>query len=257
MYYEIHGRGRPLVLLHGAFCTIETCFGRLLPGLAANHQVIAIEQQGHGHTGDTSRPLSISQMASDTAALLQQLGINYADFLGDGMGASIGLHLAIHQPQLVGKLVLLSPVAERAGFKPTILAGIERLDPDAFADTPARAAYMQVAPNPSDFPRLVYKIQQLERDMVDIPAAELTSIHAPTLMIVGDSDVMRPEYVSQLYRQLGGGAEATTPSRTQLAVLPGTTHTALLQRTAWLTEMITAFLDAPAPPEPPRQVSRR
>ncbi len=136
MYYEIHGTGKPLVLLHGALSAIGTSFGKLLPSLAKNRQVIAIEQQAHGHTEDIDHPLTIKQMADDTVALLRQLNIENADFFGYSMGAGIALYIAIQYPDLVRKLVVASVTYNNNGIRPELLAGMENLKPENLAGTP-------------------------------------------------------------------------------------------------------------------------
>ena len=153
MYYEIHGTGRPLVLLHGALCTIDGCFGKILPLLAKTRQVIAIEQQAHGHTADIDRPLTTEQMAEDTAALLRQLRIENADFFGYSMGGGIALEIAIRYPHRVRKLVFAAATYNPDGFHPEILQGIAKLKPEDFAGSPWLEAYAKVAPNPKGLAR--------------------------------------------------------------------------------------------------------
>src|SRR5258708_7013504 len=141
MYYEIHGTGRPLVLLHGALSAIGTSFGKLLPSLAKTRQVIAIEQQAHGHTADIDRPLTIEQMADDTAALLQHIGIEHADIFGYSMGAGIALQIAIGHLDLVRKLVVAAVTYNSDGFHPGLLAGMETLKPEDLAGSPWQEEY--------------------------------------------------------------------------------------------------------------------
>src|SRR5437763_6903049 len=133
MYYEVHGAGRPLVLLHGALSAIGTSFGKVLPSLAKTRQVIAIEQQAHGHTADIDRPLTIEQMADDTTALLRHLGIEEADIFGYSLGAGIALRIAIRHSDLVRKLVLAAATYNTDGFHPGMLAGLETLKPEDLA----------------------------------------------------------------------------------------------------------------------------
>jgi pimeloyl-ACP methyl ester carboxylesterase len=146
IYYEIHGVGRPLVLLHGAMSTIETSFGKVIPSLATGRQIVAIEQQGHGHTADVDRPLSYRQMAVDTAGLLRQLSIEGADFFGYSMGAGIALELAIRHPDLVRKVVLASPAYSKGGLHPEIVDGIESTKPEDLAGSIFEQAYAATAP---------------------------------------------------------------------------------------------------------------
>ncbi|MGN6111212.1 MAG: alpha/beta fold hydrolase [Kofleriaceae bacterium] len=249
MYYEVHGKGRPLVLLHGAFCTVDACFGKILPALAAHRQVIAIEQQAHGHTADIDRPLTIAQMADDTAALLAQLGITEADVLGHSMGSGVAFQLALRHPKRVGKLVLVSPVTERAGFHPGTLEMIDTITPEAFENTPIKDAYVKAAPKPAEFPRLVAKVKQMNRSFTDIPAKQVKSIQAPTLIVVGDGDIMRLEHAVELVRNLGGGVPGDfgTVARSRLAVVPGSNHYMLVEHLPSLVPSIEAFLEAKIP----------
>lgn len=249
MYYEIHGTGRPLVLLHGALMTIEGSFGRILPALAATQQVIAVEQQAHGRTADIDRPLTYEGMGKDTAELLRHLGIENADIFGYSMGAAIAIEVAVRHPGLVRKLVLASPAYTREGMYPEVFEGIETLTPEAFAGTPFQEEYARTAPNPQDWPVLIEKVKQLDRDFQGWTAEDIRSIRAPVLVIIGDSDIVRPEHAVEIFQLLGGGVEGDLAGlpRSRLAVLPGTTHITLIDRTDWLLAMIGEFLDAPAP----------
>lgn len=248
MYYEVHGTGRPLVLLHGALMTIEG-FGKLLPSLAQTRQVVAIEQQAHGRTADIDRPFRYEQMADDTAALLREIGIEGADFFGYSMGGAIALQTAIRHPELVRRLVLAAPAYRKDGFYPEVLENIRNLKPEDFAGSPWLEAYTAVAPDPDDWPALVAKVVQLVGEFEDWPREDVQTIEAPALVIVADSDVIRPEHAIELFRLLGGGVPGDLGGlpRSRLAVLPGTTHVSLVDRADWLTPMIEEFLDAPTP----------
>lgn len=248
MYYEIHGAGRPLVLLHGALMTIEG-FDKLLPSLAKTRQVIAVEQQAHGRTADIDRPFRYEQMADDTAALLRKLDIEQADFFGYSMGGSIALQVAIRHPKLVRKLVIAASAYGPNGLYPQVLENIRNLKPEDFAGSPWLDAYASVAPDPEDWPTLLAKVRELVGEFEGWPAADIGAIEAPALVIVADSDVVRPEHAVELFRLLGGGVAGDLAGlpRSQLAVLPGTTHVSLVGRADWLTPMVTQFLDAPMP----------
>jgi pimeloyl-ACP methyl ester carboxylesterase len=148
MYYETHGEGRPLVLLHGAFSAIGTSFGKLLPDLAKTRQVIAFEMQAHGRTADIDRPLSMEQMTDDTAAALQQLGIEKADFFGYSMGARIALQVAIRHPEIVRKLVLAAVTYKLDGLHPGLMAGLAEMKPEMMFGSPWHEEYMRIAPRP-------------------------------------------------------------------------------------------------------------
>ena len=249
MYYEVHGSGQPLVLLHGALSATGTSFGRLLPPLAETRQVIAVEQQAHGHTADIDRPLTVPQMADDTAALLRQLDVGQADLFGYSLGAAIALQVAMQHPELVRKLVLASVSYGRDGLHPGLLEGIEAMRPEDLAGSPWQEEYARVAPNPQDWSALVAKNRQLDLEFGGWPAEAVRAVTAPTLLVFGDSDIIRPEHAVAMFRLLGGGVagDLVGMPRSQLAVLPGTSHVTVVDRAEWLVPMVTAFLDAPAP----------
>jgi pimeloyl-ACP methyl ester carboxylesterase len=249
MYYEVLGSGRPLVLLHGGLSTIGTSFGKLLQSLARTRQVIAVEQQAHGHTADIDRPFSMEQMADDTIALLRHIGIDNADFFGYSMGAGLALQIALRRPDLVGKLVLAAVAYNAEGFHPGLLEGIESMKPEVLAGTTFHEEYVRTAPDPEGWSALIAKNKVLEREFEGWPPEAFRSIEAPTLLIFGDSDVIRPEHAVEIFRLLGGGVigDLAGLPRSRLAVLPATIHVTLVDRADWLLSMITEFLDAPVP----------
>jgi len=238
MYYEVHGQGAPLVLLHGGLCTIDSCFGKVLPLLARTRKVIAIEQQAHGHTNDVDRPLDFDQMAEDTTALLKQLKIEQADFLGYSVGGAVGLRIAIRQPTLVRRLIVRAAGHSNAAWAPAVLKGMALLTPEAIPPL-FRDAYAKTAPDPKHWPVLVEKIKQLALTAKPIPTEQVRAIRAPVLLMVGDRDIIRPEYAVQLYRLL---------PQAQLAVLPNSDHFAVVVHADWVASLGLAFLDAPATP---------
>jgi pimeloyl-ACP methyl ester carboxylesterase len=248
MYYEIHGTGQPLVLLHGAFSAIGTSFGKLLPKLAKSRQVIAFELQAHGHTADIDRPLTLEGMADDVAAALQQLGKEPADIFGYSMGAGVALHFAIRHPEKLRKLVFASGTYKMSGIHPGLMEGLGQMTPEMMHGSPWHKEYMRIAPHPEHFARLFEKKTQMDRQTKDVPEAAIRAIAAPTLLIIGDSDLTRPEHAVEMFRLLGGGVFGDTPAglpNSQLAVLPGTSHVGVASRADWLVPMINAFLDAP------------
>ena len=253
IYYEIHGSGQPLVLLHGAYMTIDL-MGEVVPALAGSRQVIAVELQGHGHTADIDRPLSYELMADDIAALIEHLAFEKADLFGYSMGGGVALQVAIRHPEVVRKLVVASASYTSEGMHPGLLEMIPTLTPEAFAGSPIEEAYHRSAPNPDDFPTLVAKMKRLDMEPFAWPAEDIGGIAAPTLLIVGDSDVIRLEHAVEMFRLLGGGVmgDLVGLPKSQLAVLPGTTHfvppgSGVLERADWLLPIIVPFLDAPVP----------
>jgi len=249
MYYEVRGpaSGVPLVLMHGAFSNIETDFAKMLPALSKTRKIIAIEQQGHGHTPDTDSALTYEQMADNTAELLRQLRVTRADFLGYSMGGATGMYVAVRHPELVRKLIFVGGASYKPdGFYSQLLEGEKKMTAEDLAGTPWQKAYARMAPNPHDWPKLVEKIKQLDLTWRGLRDDELRSIKAPTLLIVGDADVVKPEHVVQMLRLLGGGVPGDIVGlpRSQLAVLPGTTHVTIIGKTDWLLSMITPFLNA-------------
>ncbi len=257
MYYEIHGQGAPLVLLHGAYMTIDL-MGPLLSGLAQTRQVIAVEQQGHGRTADVDRPLSYEQMADDTAALIGHLEVGPADVVGYSMGGGVALQLAIRHPDVVRRLVLASATFRSDGFHAVALEMFPSITPAMFAGSPIEEAYLRLAPDPGDFPKLVEKLTRLDTTDYAWPEEDIRAIAAPTLIIVGDSDGVRLEHAVKLFELLGGGVmgDLAGMPASQLAVLPGTSHfvppgNGLLDRADWLLSMIAPFLDARSPDSRP------
>jgi pimeloyl-ACP methyl ester carboxylesterase len=259
MYYEVHGSGRPLVLLHGNLSTIGVDFGRIIPALARDRQVVGVEQQAHGRTADIDRPLTIQNWADDTVALLRHLGIEQADLFGYSSGSGVALQLAIDHPEVVGKLVLASSSYRLDGLHPGLMDGIQQLQPEHLAGTPFEEDYARVAPNPDDWPKLIEKIKQMETTLPEWTADDIRSITAPTMLVIGDSDIVQPEHAVEMFRLLGGGVigDLAGLPRSRLAVLPGTTHITLVQRGDWLSSMVGEFLEAPepAPPAAPPEVS--
>ena len=249
MYYEIHGTGKPLVLLHGAFSAIGTSFGKVLPSLAQTRQVIAFELQGHGHTADIGRPLSVEQMADDVADALRYLGIERADLFGYSMGAGVALQVVIRHPGVVRKLVLASVTYLLDGVHPGLMDGLAEMKPEMMYGSPWHVEYTQIAPDPEYFDTLFAKKTEMDRGIQNLPAETIRAIRAPTLLIIGDSDIVRPEHSVEMFRLLGGGVAGDIAGlpQSRLAVLPGTTHVTLADRTDWLNSMVTEFLDVPMP----------
>ncbi|RIK42180.1 MAG: alpha/beta hydrolase [Chloroflexi bacterium] len=247
MYYEIHGTGDPLILIHGGFGTVGM-FYPLLPALAAGRQVIGVELQAHGHTADTDRPFQLEQFGDDIAALIKHLGFEQADVLGYSLGGGAALQTAIRHPEVVRKLVVVSAPYKRNGWFPEVLAGMGQINADAMTGTFIHEAYVNVAPRPEDFPRLANKTRQLLYTDYDWTEG-VVAIQAPTLIILGDADSVPPAHAAELFALLGGGlrdagwdGSARPPS--QLAILPGTTHYNILTRADLLLPVLVSFLEA-------------
>lgn len=232
LYYEIHGSGRPLVLLHGGLLTIDLNFGPLLEPLAASRQVIAVELQGHGHTADTGRPMTIEALAGDVLALLDHLGIEQADLFGFSLGGLVAFAVALGAPARVGKLITASADAYRPPGRESAPLGEERLP--APADFQAwREAYAAVAPDPAHFEEFAAKTSAMVVHEFPGWTDELRSLRMPTLLIFGDRDFWPLPEVVEMFELLPNA---------QLAVLPGTTHVGMTRRPGEVLALITPFL---------------
>jgi pimeloyl-ACP methyl ester carboxylesterase len=201
MYYELHGKtsGVPLVLLHGGGSTIEVTFGRILPFLAQHRRIIAIEEQGHGRTSDRDAPVRFETSADDVAALLKHLNIEQADLFGFSNGASVALQVAIHHPELVRKLVFASSMTKRAGAYPWFWEFMQQAD---FSNMPQplKDAFLKVNPDPQKLRTMHDKDAERMRNFRDVPDGDLKSLRTPTLILIGDRDLVTPEHAVELSR---------------------------------------------------------
>ncbi len=235
IYYEVHGTGRPLVLLHGGLLTIGLTFGTMLPALAATRQVVAIELQGHGHTADIDREFTLEHLADDVAGVLDELGIERADFFGFSLGGLVSLRLAMRHPDRAGRLAVAGVHFRADGYHPEIF------DMDARSDRlPTEAdfrqmhdAYVAVAPDPDRFEAFAAKASALP-ERLDWSAADLGSVTSPVLIVIGDRDFTRIDHAAQM-RELIPDA--------RLAVLPDTTHMDLTRRADLVLPLVEPFLD--------------
>ncbi|HWV73310.1 MAG TPA: alpha/beta hydrolase [Pseudosphingobacterium sp.] len=246
LYYEIYGEGKPLLLLPGVLSGIRTAFGKLIPLLARKRQVIAIEFQGYGHTADISeRPLSYEQLTEDVIELLHVLNLSQTDIFGYSTGAGVALQVAIRKPEVVRKLILASVSYNSSGRHPKLktLFSPEFME-DALKGSPYEAEYLSTAVRPEDWSKLIVKVRTFEQKLQDWSVDEIRNIKAPALIIAGDADIVLPEHVIELYKLFGGGGLGElSMSSSQLAILPGTMHTALTQKTDLLMAMIPRFLE--------------
>jgi pimeloyl-ACP methyl ester carboxylesterase len=235
LYYERHGAGAPLILLHGGLGTIDAIFGRLLPALAARREVIAVELQGHGHTADNGREMTYRAMADDIAALIAELGLGRADVAGYSVGGGVTLQLGLRHPGSVRKLVVISAPHATEGWFPEVLAGTAAMDPAAMTGSRWHQAYVAAAPRPGDWPLLVHNVARLMASKYDWSAEITARMKAPLLVINGDADSVRPSHAVALYELLGGGKTdgfAAGHGASQLLIVPQANHLEILDRAA-------------------------
>ena len=248
VYYEVSGEGDPLIVLHGAYMNIPM-MGEIIPKLAATHEVYAIEMQGHGRTTDIDRPITYPSLADDVAALMDAVGLEKANVFGYSMGAAAGLQLAIRHPEKVEKLVAASVAYDFEGWQPAFREFIPQMNVEMFADMPLEADYRKLAADPEGFPALAEKLIQLEKEPMAWEA-DVKALKTPVLMITGDADVVTLEHSVAMFRLLGGGimgdmGEPLPQSR--LAVMPATSHTAVITQVEMLHGFIEPFLKGETP----------
>ena len=247
LYYEVHGSGgTPLVVLQGSFCTVEICFGQMLPTLAAKRQVILIDQQGHGRTLlAKNHPFTVTQMKKDSIAVMKKLGIRKADVLGYSTGAAVALELAITNPELVNKLVLLSGAYERAGARKELHEMMPKLTADMMKQSPWYAAYKKVAPKDT-FDQLVEKVKTID-DSKSWPEAKIRGLKMPVQLVVADSDIIYLDHAVKFFQLLGGdvAGDIVGKPKSQLFIVPGATHvTMVFEKSPLIGGMVVDFLDA-------------
>jgi pimeloyl-ACP methyl ester carboxylesterase len=248
MYYEVSGEGTPLVVLHGAYMNIET-MGGIIPKLAETHKVYALEFQGHGRTTDIDRPITYQNLADDVAAFMDAVGLQKADVFGYSMGAGAGLQLAIRHPEKINKLIAASAGYDLNGWQPEFTAFIPQMNVDMFANMPFEADYRKLAANPDGFKALAAKLIQLEKE----PMAwgeDLKTLKTPVLVIAGDADVLTLEHAVSMFKLLGGGVMGDMGKplpASRLAVLPATSHTAVIGQVDLLAVFTEQFLKGETP----------
>jgi pimeloyl-ACP methyl ester carboxylesterase len=258
LYYEEHGSGGvPLILIHGGFGAAEL-YGPIVPALAEQRRVIAVDLQGHGHTADIDRPLRPEDMADDIAALIAHVGVEEADLMGYSLGGLVALRTAIQHPGRVRRLVLISITFRRDGSYPEVVATMDQMGPevaDALRPSPLGELYARSAPRPDDWSVLVGKTTDMLK--VDYDWTEETeAMTTPTMLVFADADSVRPEHIVEFYGLLGGGRrdaswDGSQRPVTRLAILPGTTHYDVSTSPALVTAVLP-FLEASSvePPAP-------
>ncbi len=241
MYYEIHGSrrrtDRPLVLLHGGILTTDLTWAALLPALANHHEVIAVELQGHGHTADVDRDITLVNLASDVVGLLDHLDVERADLFGFSLGALTALQTAISSPDRVGRVVLESAHYRADGYRDEIRNPQAHLDSDLLPSESdfrqMQQAYADVAPDPAHFGAIMAKASTAVGAFEGWSDDTMRAIDAPILLIVGDSDFVRLEHTVAMQGLIPGS---------QLAVLPGTTHMGVTRSADVVLPMVKRFL---------------
>jgi len=253
LYYEMHGTGRPLILLHGGLGSGEM-FGPILPTLAERHQVIAVDLQGHGRTADIDRPIDIRLMAGDIAALIAHLGLDKPDVVGYSLGGGVALLTAIKYPAMIRRLVSASANIRRDAIYPDMLAQQGQVGAAAaefMKDTPMYQLYQRVAPRPEDFPRLLDKMGEGMAKDFDF-TEEVRGLQVPTLIVAADADMAPPSHYVEVFRLLDGGlrdggwmGEGRPQGGHALAILPGLTHYNIFSSPLFAAVTL-AFLDGSA-----------
>ena len=252
LYYEEHGSGEPLVLLHGGIGASEM-FAAVLDELAEGRRVIAVDLQGHGHTADVDRPLAPETLADDIAALIEHLGLEHADVMGYSLGGLVALRTAIQHPHRVRRLVLVSIPFRRDGSYPEVLAAMDAMGPELaemIKQAPVYEHYARVAPRPEDWTTHIAKTSELVKRDFDW-SAEVPSLSAPTMLVYADADSVRPDHIVEFWGLLGGGrrdagVDGSGRPVARLAVLPGATHYDVVA-SPLLAPAVAPFLDAPVP----------
>jgi pimeloyl-ACP methyl ester carboxylesterase len=249
LYYEIHGAGEPLILLHGGLGSTEM-FGEVLPLLSRARRVVAPDLQAHGRTADIDRPISYEALADDVATLMKHLGIEKADVMGYSLGAGTALQLTIRHSAVVRELIVVSTVFKRDGWYPEILTAMAQLGPavaEQLKPSPPYQVYSRIAPRPADWPVLVTKMGNVLRKQYDW-SKDIAAIKSPTMLVFGDADSIPPEHMVEFFKLLGGGQkdggwDGSGISNARMAILPGVTHYNILSSPA-LVPTVKLFLDA-------------
>jgi pimeloyl-ACP methyl ester carboxylesterase len=248
MYYEVSGEGDPLIVLHGAYMNIPS-MGAIIPKLAETHKVYALELQGHGRTNDIDRPITYPNLADDVADFMDAVGIKKADVFGYSMGAVAGLQIAIRHPEKVDQLVAASVAYDVEGWQPVFKDFIPKMTVEMIAEMPFAADYRKLAVNPDGFRALAGKLIQLEKEPMAWEA-DVKALKTPVLIISGDADVATLEHTVAMFRLLGGGVMGDMGKplpASRLAVMPATSHTAVIGQVDLLIGFIEPFLKGETP----------
>ncbi|MGZ3874251.1 MAG: alpha/beta fold hydrolase [Mucilaginibacter sp.] len=244
VYYEVYGEGKPLVLLHGAFYTIEMNWGQLIPELSKTRKVIAIELQGHGHTPFSDRKLDFATLASDVEGVMDHLKIDSADVAGYSMGGSVAYRLAIQSPKRVRKLVIISSTYKTGGWLPAVTNAFKGLKPEFLTNTPLQTAYDAAAPDKTKWTPFLTQMIAFARTPFDMGDANIAKITSPVLLISGDNDGVDKMELMKTYQLLGGGvsADLAPMPKSHLAIVPSQSHVSLMMQTKTIAGYLDDFL---------------
>lgn len=244
VYYEVYGEGRPVILLHGAFMTIDTNWGELIPELSKNRKVIAVELQGHGHSPYSDRKLSHTTLASDVAGVMDHLKVESADVVGYSFGGAIAYQFAIQSPKRLKNLVIISATYKSSGWIPEINSVFKTMKPALFENSPMHTAYNAVAPDKTKWTEFLEQMIASAGTPYDMGDSNIAKITAPVLIIAGDNDGLDKTELAKTYKLLGGGiaADMAPMPKSQLAIVPGQSHVSLMMQTATILGYLNNFL---------------
>ena len=244
VYYEVYGEGRPLVLLHGAFYTIEMNWGQLIPELSKTRKVIAVELQGHGHTPFSDRKLDFATLASDVEGVMNFLKVDSADVAGYSMGGSIAYQLVVKSPKRVRKLVIISSTYKTSGWLPVVNNAFKGFKPEFFTDTPMKAAYDAIAPDKTKWTKFLEQMIAFAGQPFNLGETNIAKITSPVLLIAGDNDGLDKFELIKTYKLLGGGviADFAPMPKSQLAIVPSQGHVSLMMQTKTILGYLDSFL---------------
>jgi len=244
VYYEVYGNGKPLVLLHGAFMTIDMNWGELIPELSKTRKVIAVELQGHGHTPFSERKLSHAVLASDVTKIMDYLKIDKADVAGYSFGGEVAYQLAIQSPERLNNLVIISSTYKSSGWLPEVNKAFEGMKPDLFTNSPLHTAYNAVAPDKTKWTKFLEQMMASAGKPFDLGDDNISKIPVPVLIIAGDNDGLDKTELSKTYKLLGGGVSADMGAmpKSQLAIVPGQSHVTVMMQTATILNYLNNFL---------------
>src|SRR5260221_1116492 len=244
VYYEVYGEGKPLVLLHGAFMTIEMNWGQLIPELSKTRKVIAIELQGHGHTPFSDRKLDLATMASDVEGVMAHLKVDSADVVGYSMGGSVAYQLTIQSPKRVKRLVIISSTYKTSGWLPAVTNGFKNMKPEFLINTPLKTAYDTVAPGKTKWTKFLEQMIVFVKTPFDMGDSNIAKITSPVLLISGDNDGLDKIELMKTYQLLGGGvsADLAPMPKSHLAIVPSQGHVSLMMQTKTILGYLDGFL---------------